>query len=53
VGKKLEEVKELYAGDVGIASKSATFKTNDTITEGEGASASCLCGFPIRFIRWR
>jgi elongation factor G len=36
-GKKLEEVKELYAGDVGIVSKSATFKTNDTITEGDGS----------------
>lgn len=31
-GKKLEEVKELYAGDVGILAKSATLKTNDTIT---------------------
>ncbi|MDR2480484.1 MAG: elongation factor G [Treponema sp.] len=30
-GKKLEEVKELYAGDVGIVTKSATLKTNDTI----------------------
>ncbi|GHT69784.1 GTP-binding protein [Spirochaetia bacterium] len=35
VGKKLEEVKELYAGDVGIVSKSATLKINDTISEGD------------------
>ncbi|MDR2181723.1 MAG: GTP-binding protein, partial [Treponema sp.] len=31
-GKKLEEVRELNAGDVGIITKSATLKTNDTIT---------------------
>jgi elongation factor G len=36
LGKKLEEVRELYAGDVGIISKSATLKTNDTLTEGDG-----------------
>jgi elongation factor G len=36
-GKKLEEVRELYAGDVGIVSKSATLKTNDTLTEGEAS----------------
>ncbi|MDR1099301.1 MAG: elongation factor G [Treponema sp.] len=35
-GKKLEEVRELYAGDVGIAAKSATMKTNDTISAGDG-----------------
>jgi elongation factor G len=35
VGKKLEEVKELYAGDVGIITKSATLKTNDTLSGGE------------------
>ncbi|MDR0731744.1 MAG: elongation factor G [Treponema sp.] len=35
VGKKLEEVKELYAGDVGIIAKAATLKTNDTISAGE------------------
>jgi elongation factor G len=34
-GKKLEEVKELFAGDVGIVTKSATLKTNDTITAGD------------------
>jgi elongation factor G len=34
-GKKLDEVKELYAGDVGIVSKSPSFKTNDTITAGD------------------
>ncbi|MDR2663142.1 MAG: elongation factor G [Treponema sp.] len=34
-GKKLEEVRELAAGDVGIISKSATMKTNDTISAGD------------------
>ncbi|MDR1929279.1 MAG: elongation factor G [Treponema sp.] len=34
-GKKLEEVRELCAGDVGIVTKSASFKTNDTITAGD------------------
>lgn len=32
VGKKLEEVKELYAGDIGILAKNVNLKTNDTIT---------------------
>ncbi|MDR2485287.1 MAG: elongation factor G [Treponema sp.] len=36
-GKKLEEVRELYAGDVGIVAKSATLKTNDTLTAGDGS----------------
>jgi elongation factor G len=35
-GKKLEEVKELFAGDVGIITKSATLKTNDTIAAVDG-----------------
>jgi elongation factor G len=35
-GKKLEEVRELFAGDVGIIAKSATLKTNDTISAGDG-----------------
>jgi elongation factor G len=30
-GKKLEEVRELFAGDVGIITKSATLKTNDSL----------------------
>ncbi|MDR2951944.1 MAG: elongation factor G [Treponema sp.] len=30
-GKKLEEVRELFAGDVGILTKSPTLKTNDTL----------------------
>jgi elongation factor G len=34
-GKKLEEVKELFAGDVGLIAKSATLRTNDTITTGD------------------
>ena len=34
-GKKLEETRELYAGDVGIITKSATLKTNDTISAGD------------------
>ncbi|MDR2054019.1 MAG: elongation factor G, partial [Treponema sp.] len=36
-GKKLEEVRELFAGDVGIVAKSATLKTNDTITAGDSS----------------
>jgi elongation factor G len=35
LGKKLEEAKEFIAGDVGIITKSATLKTNDTITAGD------------------
>ncbi|MDR1149444.1 MAG: elongation factor G [Spirochaetaceae bacterium] len=31
VGKKLEEIRELDAGDVGIVNKSMTMKTNDTV----------------------
>jgi elongation factor G len=30
-GKKLEEVRELFAGDIGIITKAATLKTNDTL----------------------
>ncbi|MDR0495011.1 MAG: elongation factor G, partial [Treponema sp.] len=30
-GKKLEEIRELAAGDVGIITKSATLRTNDTL----------------------
>ncbi|MDR2900814.1 MAG: elongation factor G [Treponema sp.] len=36
-GKKLEEIKELIAGDVGIIAKSPSLKTNNTITAGEAA----------------
>ncbi|MDR1389535.1 MAG: elongation factor G [Treponema sp.] len=36
-GKKLEEVRELAAGDVGIITKSPTLKTNDTITAGDSS----------------
>ncbi|MDR0313884.1 MAG: elongation factor G [Treponema sp.] len=35
MGKKLEETREFIAGDVGIITKSATLKTNDTITAGD------------------
>jgi elongation factor G len=42
-GKKLEEVRELYAGDVGIITKSATLKTNDTL-----AVADCPVFVPLR-----
>jgi elongation factor G len=35
-GKKLEETRELCAGDVGIITKSATLKTNDTIGAVDG-----------------
>jgi elongation factor G len=44
VGKKLEEVKELAAGDVGIITKAASLKTNDTLTEGEAG----LTFLPLR-----
>jgi elongation factor G len=36
-GKKLEETRELCAGDIGIITKSATLKTNDTLSAGDGA----------------
>ncbi|MDR3342461.1 MAG: elongation factor G [Treponema sp.] len=36
-GKKLEEIRELYAGDVGILSKSATLNTNNTLTAGNAS----------------
>ncbi|MDR1586699.1 MAG: elongation factor G [Treponema sp.] len=36
-GKKLEEVRELFAGDVGIITKSATLRTNDTVSAGDSA----------------
>jgi len=31
LGKKLEEIKELHAGDIGILAKSASLKTNETL----------------------
>ncbi|MDR2922679.1 MAG: elongation factor G, partial [Treponema sp.] len=34
-GKKLEEIRELAAGDVGIITKSATLKTNDTLAAAD------------------
>jgi len=34
-GKKLEEVKELEAGDVGIITKAAVMKTNDTLSASD------------------
>jgi elongation factor G len=37
LGKKLEEVRDLYAGDVGIVAKSGSLKTNDTLTAGDGS----------------
>jgi elongation factor G len=36
-GKKLEEVRELYAGDIGIVAKSPTLKTSDTLTAGDAS----------------
>lgn len=32
-GKKLEEVRDLYAGDIGVIAKAASLKTNDTLTD--------------------
>lgn len=37
VGKKLDEIKELYAGDIGIVTKSPTLKTNDSLCAPEKA----------------
>jgi len=34
-GKKLEEVRELSAGDIGIITKAATLKTNDTLASAD------------------
>ena len=42
-GKKLEEVRELYAGDIGIITKAATLKTNDTLAAADGQ-----CYMPLR-----
>jgi elongation factor G len=36
-GKKLEELRELFAGDVGIVAKSPSLKTNDTLSVGDGS----------------
>ncbi len=41
-GKKLVEVRELPAGDVGIIAKSATLKTNDTLAAGEAPAFAPL-----------
>jgi len=35
LGKKIEEVKELSAGDIGIITKAATLKTNDTVSAAD------------------
>ncbi|GHV86209.1 GTP-binding protein [Spirochaetia bacterium] len=43
-GKKLEEVKELAAGDVGIITKSASMRTNDTLS----AADTGLTFLPLR-----
>ncbi|MCL2265846.1 MAG: elongation factor G [Treponema sp.] len=42
-GKKLEEVRELQAGDIGIITKAATLKTNDTLAVADGK-----CYAPLR-----
>jgi elongation factor G len=36
-GQKLEETRQLCAGDVGINTKSATLKTNDTLAAADGS----------------
>ena len=38
-GKKLEEVRELYAGDIGILSKLSSVRTNDTLSAGNASVA--------------
>jgi len=45
-GKKLEEIKELSAGDVGILTKSVTLKTNDTISAGDTSLTYKPLGLP-------
>jgi elongation factor G len=35
IGKKLEETKELFSGDIGIIAKTATLKTNDTVAASD------------------
>ena len=35
LGKKIEEVKELSAGDIGIITKASTLKTNDTVSAAD------------------
>jgi len=42
-GKKLEEVRELSAGDIGVIAKAATLKTNDTLAAADGK-----CYAPLR-----
>ncbi|MDR2633531.1 MAG: elongation factor G [Treponema sp.] len=37
LGKKLEEVREFYAGDVGIVAKTGNLKTNDTLSAGDAS----------------
>ncbi|MDR3114209.1 MAG: elongation factor G [Treponema sp.] len=37
LGKKLEEVRECSAGDVGVVAKLGSLKTNDTLTAGDGS----------------
>ncbi|MCL2181083.1 MAG: elongation factor G [Treponema sp.] len=41
-GKKLEEVRELSAGDIGIITKAVSLKTNDTLASSDGACFSPL-----------
>jgi len=41
-GKKLEEVRELSAGDIGIITKAATLKTNDTLAAADGPAFAPL-----------
>jgi len=36
-GKKLEEAREFFAGDIGIITKSATLKTNDTLAAADNS----------------
>ena len=47
VGKKLTEVKELAAGDIGLIAKSPSLKTNDTVS-GAAALAGNALFFPLR-----
>jgi elongation factor G len=45
-GKKLEEIRELFAGDVGIITKSATLKTNDTLAAADSGQTFAPLSLP-------
>ncbi len=46
-GKKLEDIDELVAGDIGILTKLAYAETNDTLTQADAPIAYPAINFPI------